>query len=559
MYLFLKSSKWFVIDKRFTLLLLILFPGFSFAQLDQVKSIEIQMEKHSNDRNYNVHVLKDNSIMLVTENDHATSSKYKRWTFSKYDTSFAVQWQKEMEIRFYYSAIKSYDNDNYFYILFKEKEAQKVTVVRIDYKSGDLESFDGVLPTKIEDINEFKVLSNMALIAGKINQRPVVMAFRFFDKKIQVLPALYDKNMQLNNININDQKNIVDIVVAENNKKKNKLGLKIKSYAYSGKLLQDVTLSAPKNKILQTGKISHTTANENEDFMIGNFADSRNEYTLGLYFAKMNNNEQQFIKYYDFAELKNFFNYLKPKNKIRTKERLQRRLAMGKQSNLRYKLLIHNIVQHNNEFILVAEAYYPEYKTNMYNSYGYGGYGMNQLYGYQNPFYNPSYLYNGLYNGNNINRNYRNDRILEGYKYSHAIVCSFNMNGDLLWDNCFPIGGDLLNKTLEELVKVAFEEDGKMILMYPHDDKMHTEVIKGGEVIAEKEKFDINKIQTDQRIRSSDIISMQHWYNNYFISWGFREMRRKNNDENFSSHKVFYLSKITYHVNNLASNKKETK
>ena len=112
MYLFHTSSKWFVLDKKLTFWLFILFPSLCFAQLDQVKSIEIQMEKHSNDRNYNVHVLKDNSIMLVTENDHTTSSKFKRWTFSRYDTTFAIQWQNDMDIKFYYSAIKSYDNDN---------------------------------------------------------------------------------------------------------------------------------------------------------------------------------------------------------------------------------------------------------------------------------------------------------------------------------------------------------------------------------------------------------------------------------------------------------------
>ncbi len=331
MYLFYTSSKVLVLDKKLSVWLFIIFiPGFCFAQLDQIKSIEIQMGKHTNDKNYNVHVLKDNSILLVTENDHEAGYKHKRWSFSKYDTTFAIQWQKEMDIKFYYSAIKSYDNDTYFFILFKEKDAQKVTVVRIDYKTGELESFDGILPTKFEDIIEFKVLSNMALIAGKINQMPVVMAFRFFDKKIQVLPALYDKNMQLNNININDQKNIVDIVVTENNRRKNKLGLKIKSYAYSGKLLQDITLTAPKNRVLQTGKLSHTTAADNEDIMIGNFADSRSEYSLGLYIAKLDkNNEQQFIKYYDFTELKNFFNYLKTQKQATYKRKIAKKVSHG--------------------------------------------------------------------------------------------------------------------------------------------------------------------------------------------------------------------------------------
>ena len=236
------------------------------------------------------------------------------------------------------------------------------------------------------------------------------------------------------------------------------------------------------------------------------------------------------------------------------KERFLRRMAMGKPSDLHYKLLVHNLIKHNDEFIIVAEAYSPQYKSNNYSNYG--GFGMSPYSGYSNSFYNPSYLYNGLYNNGYYNNYNRNDRIFEGYKYNHAIVCGFNKNGELLWDNCFPIGGDVLNKTLEELVKVGFEEDGKMILMYPHDDKLHTEIIKGGEVVAGKEKFDINKIQRNERVRNDEMISMSQWYNNYFISWGFREIRRKNEAESTPTGKVFYLSKLTYHVNNVASSKK---
>ena len=211
----LKTVKWFGIS---VLLVIISLP--CSAQLEQVKSIEMTMDRRSLDKNFNVHVLKDNSIMLVTENSKEGNGKFKKWSFTRYDTTLNIQWQKDIDIKYHYEAIKSFDNDNFFYIFFKEKDAMKVTIARLDFHTGELDSFEGVIPTKIDDINEFKVLSNMALIAGKINQRPIIMAFRFFDKKIQVLPALYDKYMQLNNINVNEQKNIIDVVVSENNRKK---------------------------------------------------------------------------------------------------------------------------------------------------------------------------------------------------------------------------------------------------------------------------------------------------------------------------------------------------
>ncbi len=532
--------------KKFVIVCLLLMgcSQFALAQLDQLQRTEIMLSSKDIEKNFNVHSLKSKGILLVTESSLEGDFKNKKWIFTKYDTLLKVEWQQDYLFKQRFQPIKAFDNEKDFFIFFKEKEGSKIMIFKMDVFSGESEKMEGTLPAHVEDINEFKVLGNTALIAGKVNHRPVVVSYRFFDKKVTVLPDLYNNHQELTGINVNNEKNIADIVVSEDNRKRNHLGLLIKSYAYNGKLLQDINLQTTKDKALQTGKLSHL--NENEQFVIGSYAERKTQASLGIYVAKIDEDKQEFIKYYDYATLKNFFNFMKPKARERMKDRLVRRKKMGKTTNLHYRLLVHDIIPYNGEYIVVAEAYYLQYRNNgFYN--GYGSYGMSP-WGYQNYLYNPSYLSNGT----GLYRNSYNDRTFDGFKYTHAIVCGFNAQGELLWDNCFEMGNDVLNKSLEEMVQVGMSPDGNLIMMYPHDEKLHTQIIKGNEVIGKKEKFDIKKIQeanSSQKISDTDAFHVSHWYNNYFISWGFQDVQQ-GRDENGKTYKrVFYLSKITYRPN----------
>ena len=520
-------------------------PGAAVAQLDQLQRAEILLTNKDIEKNFNVHSLKNNGILLVTESSVEGDFKNNKWVFVKYDTLLTLKWQQECLFSQRFQPIKSFDNDKDFFIFFKDKEGVKFLIFRVDIVSGESEKLEGTLPAHVDEINEFKVLGNMALIAGKINRRPVVVSYRFFDKKVQVLPDLYDSHQELTGININEEKNIADIVISENNRKRNKAGLLVKSYSYSGKRLQDINLQTTKDKTLQTGKLSHLSANE--QFIIGNFAERKTQTSSGIYVAKITDDKQEFIRYYDYATLQNFFNFMKPKARKRMKDRITRRLQQGKSTNLHYRLLVHDVIPYNGEFIVLAEAYYLQYRSNMYGSYGgYGGYGMSPFMN-QNYLYNPSYLYNnsGMY------RNY-NDRTFEGYRYTHAIVCGFNAQGELLWDNCFEMGNEILNKSLEEIVQVGMNPEGNLIMMYPYDEKLHTQIIKGNDVVAKKEKFDIRKVQeanSQQKVSDTDAFHLSHWYGSYFISWGMQDVHQRKEAPGKPSKRVFYLSKITYHPN----------
>jgi hypothetical protein len=202
---------------------------------------------------------------------------------------------------------------------------------------------------------------------------------------------------------------------------------------------------------------------------------------------------------------------MKPKRKARVKNKIVKKREKGKEYQLRYRVLLHDIIEKDNQYIVIGEAYYPQYRsTSMYGGFGRG----------------------------------YNDRIFDGYKYTHAVVCGFDKKGNLLWDNCFEIQ-DVTNYYLEEMVKVAVDDD-KIILAYPQDGQLATKLIKGNEVVKNKENYPIKTNFEGDKVLNSEDVNVSDWYGKYFISWGHQEISNTKDAGVKNNRKVFYLNKVTY-------------
>ena len=139
-------------------------------------------------------------------------------------------------------------------------------------------------------------------------------------------------------------------------------------------------------------------------------------------------------------------------------EKIGKRKSMGKENRFGTGLLVHELIQTENEIVLVAEVYYPNQRSS-------------------------SPIITG-----GISRPYIS-RSLEGYRYTHAIVCGFDRSGKFIWDNCITIK-DLTSFDLQEMVQITPVDD-YFVLAYPQEGEIHTEVISRNKVVVESEKFKI--------------------------------------------------------------------
>ena len=509
--------------KKYLLLLAIacaLLPHVAWAQLDQVLRLEIPVAKDNfDDLLFDVTPIRDKGLLASTQPRYPQSKDGNVWKISRYDTTLQKVWEFEYKVEDLFQPSQTYLDTNFYYVLLTLPESKKFKVFRLDIATGEHQWLDGNALTYIY-VTDFKVLSNTAFIGGVVNYRPVVLTFNFFDKRTRVLPALYEPRTELNHIQIDPFQRRTNVLIHSQERTQAKLS--IRSFDYSGKLLQNVLLQSPKEKGLLTGRI--TSLNGQQQLVMGHYAHKNLPYSQGLFMAKLNGENQEYIKYFQFNDFKNFFSFMKPRRQERIKERILKKRQKGKEMLLHYRVLMHDIIETADQYILVGEALYPQYRSGSM-----AGYNVNPMLGSR-----------------------YGDRVFDGYRYTHAVVCGFDKSGNLLWDNCFEIQ-DVVNYELGEVVEVVMNE-GNIILAYPEEGEIHTKVIRGSEVVKENEKFKIATNFEEDKVLDSDDVNIDQWYGQYFISWGTQEIQGPRYGGLKPERQVFYLNKITY-GNSVASGK----
>ncbi|MFA7474134.1 MAG: hypothetical protein WCY86_14585, partial [Spirosomataceae bacterium] len=124
---------------------------------------------------------------------------------------------------------------------------------------------------------------------------------------------------------------------------------------------------------------------------------------------------------------------------------------------------------------------------------------------------------------------------------THAIVCGFNKNGKYMWDNSFAIK-NLVSYDLQQMVQLSRFGD-YWVLAYPDEGNIHTEVIKREKVVVESTKHELRS--KDRSLFFHENASLAAWYDRYFMTFG---KQRPENAPITSQKEVYYITKLTYHV-----------
>jgi hypothetical protein len=480
---------------------LLLFNGVSIAQLSDFKRVDIPINTAEDDE-FNVITFGQEGLILfsIKSNNFGRDQKL---VFTKFDTELKTEWKNEFAAESGYSLIKYFDNNDYLFCLLKKDDKTDILILRIDVKRGDYIVSNCKMLTRME-IDAFTVVKSKAIIGGKYNDRPVVEMINLFDQSAKVLPEIHANNILLNTIEVNPESG--ELYVLLKNSKNCKFLLKV--YNYDGKLISNTTLGE-KKKLPVNGKILKTP--EGEYFLAGNYADNCSDYSIGFYTHSLSGTEE--TKFYDFIELNNFLSYLPEKRQERVKKRIKNKKLKGKDFKLRHRLLLHDPVKTSGGNTLFAEVFYPEFKN-----------------------YNNTFM--------PVTRNYRfvssNYLNYNNFRYTHALICTFDNKGNLKWDNSVSLN-EIQSRTLDQKVQLS-EVDGKFIIAYPDEGVIKTTIIKQSET-QEAENINLEEGNQDIRILDSQENELSSWYDHVFIAYGIQSVKSPNG---LIPADVFYLSKLTY-------------
>lgn len=493
------------------LLLLLLSLVLRPAQAQLAQSLRLEIPSDPNQAEaFDVTPLAERGLLVTIRTGGFYDNTPALFAFKKYSVNLKLLWQTTFKQDLKYRPVLTYNNDQYAYHLFREYDTNRFQFVRLHLDDGVVDSFEGGLLDQF-DVQQFKVMGSQAYVGGYHHNRPVVMAFSFFDGTAKVLPGMYVNHMEISSLEIDEARNEVNVLVHSS---KRRCRFSIRTYNYDSKLLRTIDFDGAKNSLI-SGKL--LPVDDHESLLVGNYSTDCTPYSQGVYVTRIQHGNPtadasdeavKAIQYFEFSQLQNFFNYLKPHRQQKLLAKAKKKKEEGKDYKFRYRLLVHDLKPTPNGLTLVAEVYYPQYRG---STLAYGGY-------------------------------LRGADRYEGFRYTHAFVCGFDRTGNLLWDNCLPIK-ELLSPDLTEMVQLSQQGD-RIVLAYPNDGEITTEVIQGNKVLKETEKFKIKTGTDDEKVTFSAQDNLMAWYDRHFLACGFQKIAPSKNYA--AQREVFYLNKLTY-------------
>ncbi len=505
--------------KNYFLCLWICFSYFEmWAQIHQPQRFEVEL-KYS-DSYFTVIPAGKDGVALVRESSEKGKLTETFYEVIKLDTALNKQWGTLYNID-YNLLLRGYDYHNgSIILLFTNKFNNKndLTLYRIDSETTEIEKYVIEIDFVVE-LSHFEMVGNSAILSGYVNYRPAVFLYDLSEKRLVALRGFYSDRSEIIQVDVDDEREIFHVMTTMRTMDRMNTII-MKSFDKQGDLLINTALKPDDGYSLLYGQA--TTTNYGQQFIVGAFSKAKaaqpgkESFSAGIFIAKVDEWGEQQINYYNYADLDNFFNYMKAGKQKRVKAKIERKKVKGKQARFNYKLLVHNIIQRDNgDYIMLGEAYYP---TTISRS------------GYAPSFYYPGYA-----------------QSIKGFRYTHAVVVGFNSAGKLIWDNSFEIN-DVESYYLEKFVHADVQND-KIILFYNFENVIRTKIIEGEEVLEGKSFNDIVLKFSDDVVDGNDqmVGGLEEWYSKNFLAYGIQTIKKANNTDTAKrKREVFFVNKIYY-------------
>lgn len=488
----------------FILCALFSFPAF--AQVEQQARYELILPQDEVTQNFQVASLHEQGLLIYRINNDLQNSFIQ---LIKVDSALSQKWSGRIPIDPFHIISSIQVKEDVIFMLIRAQGLTN-TGFKLITLSGETGNYTVYTINNLIPFNptDFAVTNTSVLIGGYFNYRPLVLHYSFTTQRSKILPGFFNEIGELNQIKIYPDGSSDIIVCAKNFERKKCLW--IRNYDAEGDLVKTTILAPDVNKNLIFGR----SVKMPDDKQIVTGVYGRNtEYSRGIFIAEINPYGEYVINYHNFSDLQNFFSYMRARKEKRVKERIQRRKIKGKKVRFNYRLLVHEVVPYKNQYIMMGEAFYPQYTYVNNNSRGYS-----PLFG--------------------------SDRIFDGYRYTHAVVIGFDQQGKLVWDNSFEIN-DVKTFTLEQFVKIA-PEDKRVVLLYLFDNMIRSKIISDDEVLEGKtlEALD-TKFEGDVvRERGTLTSHLDYWYSNHFYASGIQTI--KNPAFGKEARTVFFINKLAY-------------
>ena len=434
------------------------------------------------------------------------------WRITKLDTALNELWNRVFIVDRDYSVSNTDTLDGTAFILLANRRDFRNTQILKVYANGRITTtpFRNVVPMSVERFMVFDGGKKL-LLGGYFNYRPVIIIYDLEKQRPIIVPGLINSLGTLLQLERDEKNRSISALIKSAGK--NTRGIWLKTYDYEGSLKKNILLDFPWRKSLLNGRV--VQLDRETHLIVGPYGLRNSQYSRGLYVGLIGEDDIYSSKTINYADLPNFFDYMKLRRQQRIAGRIERKRSKGKEPRFHFKVLIQDLKEDGEDFIVMGEAHYIKYNQAHRQFLDYGS---------------------------NLNR-----MMFDGYVYTHAFLVGLDFRGEINWDQSIRTR-NIKKYDLDQLVHFSTIED-KGVLMYPSREKIRYtafEMDLNGD--SEESEVDIklkypNDIVRSKESNSSDI---KFWYNNYYFVHGMQDIKNLTDNEVPLNRQVYYVNKIQY-------------
>jgi hypothetical protein len=433
-----------------------------------------------------------------------------RLVMRKFDKNLSILWDIDTDLPNRADFLEEFVDDKFMYLLLDTKSSNTLNVIKVSTSFAASQKFN-IKALQGLEVNDFKASDDLICISGNVKNEPILIFYEPSTNSVRYISA-----------NLKGQTVVQDIVIDKDavqvsflNKSRKKTELIVRTYSFMGKLLASKNLQAKDGFEFLSTKYFEL---EGQKFLVGNYGltnssrdDSNN--SQGLYIT--NTTKGFSTRYYSFDQLSSFFNFLSEKQQEKITKQVAKRKKKGGEYRFSYRLHINELLKINENLVISAEVFVPEYRSNNYGSPFFG----NPLY-YQSSIWGRQYLRNNYFYNNPMMSGYnsRNGQFFDGFRYIEGLTLSINNEGNIVWDKSVPYK-NLKYYDLKAHLKVS-ENDNKPVMSYISQDKLLVKELnnQGDEIKHSAITKELDEAMVGKR--KADLDNFEHWYGNYFLNWG---------------------------------------
>jgi hypothetical protein len=494
-----------------------------------LKALRIEVSTDIDAEAFNVETIDDKGVLIFYASNEVNDDGKRKWYFALFNTSMEQEWMKFIPLSDNIEFLVSRRIGDRSYFLFKNTGREKggygyYEIVTYDSKKEKFDKITGAIPEKASYAG-FDVINNTACLALNLNKFATDLVFIDLNNgSLNPVHIDVDTPGFIHDVFADPKRGRFYIVMKQNTDRRY-VSEQFLCYGRNGNQIfkkrienteplnyfDDYTFIVDKQGGVNIFGTYNTVPGRN--LSLKDLVDDSEAESIGMFFLSFTNDKQNNLKYYDFMKFGNIPRAIGPGSFVATKNQLDS-MSNNNKVYASFSLASPHVYQNNKgDYIFSVEVYNPYYRTETRMDYD---------------FYGRPYPYTY--------------RVFSGYDFKDVIVASMNSEGDMLWNNDFPIY-DILTFSLSKK-SVVFSDDEMVSLAYINDGKVISQTIKGSQDIDRNEVKIASEYSQDQVTDESNSHIVK-WYGDYFLIYGYQTIKNRSLGKQ-STRTVFYANKIAY-------------